>query len=53
MVATQLHVHIDPGIDGDGMVVQPPVQNLKEENARGQCSDVSMLVLSKTNTLAN
>ena len=53
MVATQLHVHIDPGIDGDGMVVQLPVQNLKEEDARGRCSDASVLVLSKTNNLAN
>jgi len=45
MVATQLHVHIDPGIDGDGMVVQLPVQNLKEENARGQCSHVRMQII--------
>ena len=30
VVATQLCVHIDPGIDSDGVVVQPPAKNLKE-----------------------
>ena len=44
MVAAQLHVHIHPGIDGDDVVVQPPVENLRDRQTSnstiGNCPSI-------------